>query len=182
MHCMLQRTGTILLTGCTGICLQPAASVLCQQQVNKSGCLQKAVNSPDSSKLTGGQSSLDLLRVVGTSGLLSCSSRSYTKAVRLGRNIMLAGALNGLNRALYTACPVGVTNLISCASAVRFTHTACSRPTTNQQSSLHALAIQIQLQCVLPAFALFSEALPLSPAHLAFPPALSLPAQQKQML
>ena len=96
--------------------------MLRQQQVNKSGCLHKAINSPDSSKLTGGQSSLDLLRVVGTSGLLSCSSRSYTKAVRLGRNIMLAGALNGLNRALYTACPVGVTNLISCASAVQFTH------------------------------------------------------------
>lgn len=66
--------------------------------------------------LTGGQSSLDRLRVVGTSVLLSCSSKSYTKALRIGRNISLAGALNGLNSALYTACPVGVANLISCTA------------------------------------------------------------------
>jgi hypothetical protein len=53
--------------------------------------------------LTGGQSSLERLSVVGTSVLLSCSSMSYTNAVRMGRNISLAGALNGLKMALYTA-------------------------------------------------------------------------------
>ncbi len=40
---------------------------------------------------------------------------SYTNAVRMGRNISLAGALNGLKMALYTACPAGVTNLRSCS-------------------------------------------------------------------
>ena len=64
--------------------------------------------------LTGGQSSLERLSVVGTSVLLSVSSMSYTKAVRIGRNISLAGVLNGLNMALYTACPAGVMNLRSC--------------------------------------------------------------------
>ena len=40
---------------------------------------------------------------------------SYTNAVRMGRNISLAGALNGLKMTLYTACPAGVTNLRSCS-------------------------------------------------------------------
>ena len=133
----------------------------------------------NSSKLTGGQSSLDLLRVVGTSVLLSCSSRSYTKAVRLGKNIVLAGALNGLKSALYTACPVGVANLISCANEVWFNHLQSS-PTPYQMSKLHDKITQIQY--VLPAFALLSEAWPLSLALLASQPALSLPAQQKPVL
>ena len=69
---------------------------------------------------TGGQSSLDRLKVVGTSVLLSSSSKSYTNALRIGRNISLAGALNGLNTALYTPCPYGDTNLTSCSRHCRF--------------------------------------------------------------
>ena len=69
---------------------------------------------------------------------------SYTNAVRMGRNISLAGALNGLKIALYTACPVGVTNLRSCSVQHTFDNaghqmpaeTLCYRHNTHSASML----------------------------------------------
>ena len=67
-------------------------------------------------RLTGGQSALERRTVVGTSEVGPDSSRSYTKAVRRGRNISLATFLGRCMMAAQTARPRAVWNCIVCST------------------------------------------------------------------
>ena len=67
-------------------------------------------------RLTGGQSALERRTVVGTSEVGPDSSRSYTKAVRRGRNISLATFLGRCMMAAQTARPRAVWKCIVCST------------------------------------------------------------------
>ena len=69
------------------------------------------------SLLTGGQSALERLRVVGMSGLTPSSSSSYTKAVLFGRNCSLTFSFGGLKIASNTPLPMLVLKLVSCTGS-----------------------------------------------------------------
>ena len=65
--------------------------------------------------LTGGQSALERLKVVGMSALKPSSSSSYMKAVLLGKNCSLTLIFGGLKMASNTPLPTLVWKLVSCA-------------------------------------------------------------------
>ena len=67
-----------------------------------------------SSLLTGGQSALERLKVVGMSALKPSSSSSYIKAVLLGKNCSLTLILGGLKMVSNTPLPMLVWNFVSC--------------------------------------------------------------------
>ncbi len=74
----------------------------------------KARDMVNSVLLTGGQSALDRLSVVGMSALKPSSSSSYMKAVLLGKNCSLTLIFGGLKMASNTPLPMLVWNFVSC--------------------------------------------------------------------